>query len=304
LSTAVVSGASTINLSDYWDDSVLMGFTTTSGDKLTLHLGPNSNAEEEDVTISGVVASGVVLSGVTQYSYDQYDKVNFFTHLWVFNNYNGTDSSTGALYKFDAYTGDYMTKYASGAYKDIYASNFYNVDSFADYGDVDTLAYIKGTNTLFINVGDAGDALPYYGSMVMDNIAQNTVDVIRVYSLTMDDQNVYRLQFRQDGASGDWSTYNYELSTLDSFIASISLVAHPATIAANAISTSAVVAIVKDQFLQPVSSRSVTFSENADPGGGLAPNPVNTNLDGEAATVFTSGTAAQEVTITAVASQV
>jgi len=304
LASIVSSGSSTIYLNDYWDDSTLMGFTTTSGAKLTLHLGPNSNAEEEDVTISGVVSSGVVLASGTQYTYAQNDLVNFFTHLWVFNNYNGVDSSTGALYKFDAYTGDYITKYASGAYKDIYASTFYNVDSFADYGTVDTLAYIKGTNTLFINVGAAGATLPYYGSMVMDNIASDSVTVITVYALTMDDQNVYRLQLRQDGAGGDWSTYNYELSSLDSFITSISLAAHPATIAANAISTSSIVALVKDQFLQPVSGRSVTFSENASPGGGLAPNPVSTNSEGEAATVFTSGTAAQEVTITAVASQV
>jgi len=304
LASIVSSGSSTIYLNDYWDDSTLMGFTTTSGAKLTLHLGPNSNAEEEDVTISGVVSSGVVLASGTQYAYAQNASVNFFTHLWVFNNYNGVDSSTGALYKFDAYTGAYITKYASGAYKDVYASTFYNVDSFADYGTVDTLAYIKGTNTLFINVGAAGATLPYYGSMVMDNISLDSVTVITVYALTMDDQNVYRLQLRRDGESGDWLTYNYELSSLDSFITSISLAAHPATIAANAISTSSIVALVKDQFLQPVSGRSVTFSENASPGGGLAPNPVNTNSEGEAATVFTSGTAAQEVTITAVASQV
>jgi hypothetical protein len=305
LASVVSSGSSTIYLNDYWDDSTLMGFTTTSGAKLTLHLGPNSSAEEEDVTISGVVSSGVVLASGTQYSYAQNDQVNFFTHLWVFNNYNGTDSSTGALYKFDAYTGDYITKYASGAYKDVYASTFYNVDSFAEYGNVDTLAYIKGTNTLFINVGAAGSTLPYYGSMVMDNIKSDLITVITVYALTMSDQNVYRLQTAQD-AGGDYTSgpYNYDLSTLDSFISSISLAASPATIAANGIATSAILAIVKDQFLQPVASRSVTFSENATPGGGLAPNPVSTNSEGEAATVFTSGTAAQEVTITAVASQV
>jgi hypothetical protein len=302
--SALASGTSTIYLNDYWDDSTLMNFTTTSGAKLTLHLGPNNSGQEEDVTVSGVVASGVVLASGVTYAYAQNDPVNFYTYLWMFNNYSGTDSSTAALYKFDAYTGDYITKYVSGAYKDVNAATFYQVDSFAEYGNVDTLAYVKGTNTLFINADAAGATLPYYGSMVMENIDNLQVNPITVYSLTMNDQNVYRLQLRQDGASGDWATYNYELSTLDSFISSISLAAYPATIAANAISTSDIVAIVKDQFLQPVSGRSVTFSENATPGGGLAPNPVNTDADGEAATVFTSGTAAQEVTITAVASQV
>jgi hypothetical protein len=303
LVSAVSSGSSTIYLNDYWDDSSLMGFTTTSGAKLTLHLGPNTNAEEEDVTISSVVSSGVVLASGTRYSYDQNCQVNFFTHLWVFNNYNGVDNSTGALYKFDAYTGAYITKYASGAYKDVYASTFYNVDSFADYGNVDTLAYIKGTNTLFINVGAAGVTLPYYGSMVMKNVTTDTVPlVIVVYSLTMDDQNVYRLQLKQDNAANTWSTYNYQLSTLDAFVTSISLAAYPATIAANAIATTDIVAIVKDQFLQPIASRLVAFSDD-DSVGFIITTPVNTDGDGTAQTSYRSGTSAREVKITAVVEQ-
>lgn len=302
LNSTVASGATTVYLSDYWDNAALMGFTTTSGDKLILHLGPNSNAQEEDVTISGVVSSGVVLSSGTIYSYGQGDEVNFYTHMWLFNNFNGTDSSTAALYKFDAHTGDYITKYSSGAYKDINATTFYKVNSFAEYGDVDTLAYVKGTNTLFVNVGSAGDSLPYYGSMVMKNIASDAVTVLAVYALAMDDQNVYRLQKRQDAAGADWTTYNYQLSTLDSFVTSISLGAYPATIAANAVSTSDIVAVVKDQFLQPISTRLVNFTDD-DPVGFIITTPVNTDSDGVAQTSYRSGTSAREVKITATVEQ-
>ena len=301
LSAPVSSGASTIYLNDYWNDSTLMNFTTTSGGKLTLHLGPNSSSQEENVTVSGVVASGVVLTGGTLYAYAQNNEVNFYTYLWMFNNYSGIDSSTGALYKFDAYTGDYITRYASGAYKDVNASTFYKVNSFATYGNVDTLSYVKGTNTLFINVRAAGVTLPYYGSMVMKNI-DTTPAAITVYSLTMDDQNVYRLQKRQDGSGGDWTTYNYQLSTLDKFVTSISLAAYPATIAANAIATTDIVAIVKDQFLQPVASRLVNFTDD-DTVGFIITTPVSTNAEGMAQTSYRTGTSAREVKITAVVEQ-
>jgi len=312
LSVAASSGAGVVYFDSYWDDSSLMNFTTTSGDRLTLHLGPNSNGEEEDVyvmtTVSGGATvsgtSGLTISGTLQYSYAEDDPVNFYTYLWVFNNYNGTDSATGALYKFDAYTGDYVTKYAGGAYSSVSAATFYNVDSFADYGAVDTLAYVKGTNTLFVNVGSAGASLPYYGSMVMENIQSNEATVIPVYDICMDNQNVYRLQETADGGSSTWSYYSYLLSSLDSFVTSISLAAYPAIIAANTIATTDIVAIVKDQFLQPVTSRLVSFSDDDTPGAITGGTPINTDADGRAATIYTSGNTAREVKITAVVAQV
>lgn len=306
LSSAVVSGASTIYIDDYWDDSTLMNFTTTSGDGLTLHLGPNSNGEEEDVEITSTVSGGVTISGTTQYAYAEDDEVNFYTYIWVFNNYDGNSSATGALYKFDAYTGDYITRYAGGAYKDIGAATFYNVDSFAAYGSVDTLAYVKGTNTLFINVGAAGATLPYYGSMVMENILNDEATVIPVYEICMDDQNVYRLQNAPDGGTGltQWGTaLSYVLSSLDSFVTSISLAAYPAIIAANTVATTDIVALVKDQFLQPVTSRLVYFSEDDPVGSITGGTPKNTDSNGRAATIYTSGNTAREVKITAVVEQ-
>ena len=301
-SSAAVSGATTIYLDDYFDDSHVMDFVTTSGVKLTLHLGPNSNGEEEDVILNSTVSGGITITSPTQYSYDEGDLINFFTYLWVFNNYDGTSSATGALYKFDAYTGDYITRYASGAYKDVTAATFYNVNSFAVYGDVDTLCYIKGTNTLFVNTADAGATLPYYGSMVMNNISLDLFTLINPIAVTMDDQNVYRLQLRQDGASGNWGTYNYQLSTLDSFVTSISMIAYPATIAANTIATSTVISTVRDQFLQPVSGRTVYFTED-DPVGSLDPTTPSTNAQGVATTVYTSGNTARLVKVTAVVNQ-
>ena len=302
LNGATVSGSSTIYLNKYSDDSS-MDFTSTSGIGVILHIGPNSDGEEEDVEVATTVSGGVTIDGTTQYSYLSGDEVNYYTHIWMFNNYDGL-SSTGALYKFDAYTGDYLTRYGSGAYTDVSAATFYNVDSFAAYGNVDTLAYVKGTNTLFINTGQAGVTLPYYGSMVMDNVQDDEATVIEVYDMVMDDQNVYRLQKKATyyGSTESWTYYSYQLSSLDSFVTSISLAAYPAIIAANQVSTSDIVAIVKDQFLQPIVARLVTFTDD-NTKGTIIGSPDNTDADGKAQVVYKSGDDATEVKITAVVEQ-
>ena len=296
---ATSSGASTILMNEYSDNTTLMGFTTTVGDGLTLHLGPNTNGQEEDVEVTTTVSGGVTISGTIQYDYaEDTDEINFYTYIWLFNSNAG-----GALYKVDAYTGAYVTKYDSGAYSSVGAATFYQVDSFTAYGDVDTLVYVKGTNILFVNVGVAGATLPYYGSMVLENIQSNETTVIPVQDLAMDDQNVYRLQLTGDGAAGAWGNYSYELSSLDSFITSISLAAYPAILAANGIATAGITAIVKDQFLQPIVARSVAFTEDSATGSITGSNPVNTDGDGKASTTYKSGTVAEEVKVTATAEQ-
>jgi hypothetical protein len=301
LNGVTVSGSSTLYLNKYSDHNS-MNFTTTSGDPLTLHIGPNSNGEEEDVEVSTTISGGVTISGTTQYGYASGDKVNYYTHIWMFNNYNGVISA-GALYKFDAYTGDYLTKYESGTYKDVSAATFYNVNSFTEYGNVDTLAYVKSTNTLFIDISQG--TLPHYGSMVMDNVKMDEATLIKVYDMVMDDQNVYRLQKGATYYEDDytWANHNYQLSSLDSFVTSISLAAYPAIIAANQVSTSDIIAIVKDQFLQPIVARLVTFSDD-NTIGVIIGSPDNTDADGKAQVVYKSGTDATEVKITAVVEQV
>ena len=301
LNGATVSGSSTLYLNEY-SDSDSMNFTTSNGGPLVLHIGPNSNGEEEDVDVYTTISGGVTISGTIQYNYDSGDKVNYYTYFWLFNDYDGDDSSTGALYKFDAHTGDYISKYSGGAYKDVSAATFYNVDSFTEYGDVDTLAYVKGTNTLFVNVGS--DSLSYYGSMVMDNVEDDEATLIKVYDMVMDDQNVYRLQKKATyyGDTESWTYYSYQLSSLDSFVTSISLAAYPAIIAANLVSNSSIVAYVKDQFLQPIVGRLVNFTDD-NTEGIIIGSPDNTDSDGKAQVTYRSGDDATEVKITAIVEQ-
>jgi hypothetical protein len=152
----------------------------------------------------------------------------------------------------------------------------------------DNLTFIEGT-ILYLT---SSTALPYYGSMVMDNITNNVVDVLQ--DMAVDRNNLYRLQ----GSS----SYDYFLSPLESFVTSISLSASPAIIAANGLSTTDINAWVKDQFLQPISNRRVTFSEAGD-GSITGGTEINTDINGFAQTVYKAGITAQDVLVTATVQQ-
>jgi len=297
-SATVASGGTSIGLTTYSGHSTL-----ASG--VVLHLGPNNNGEEEDVTIATVTAGGVTITSGTQYAYTAPGEINYYTNIWLFNDYNGKVLE-GALYKLNS-TGAFIKKYPSGAYFNVKAATFYKVDSFPDFGDVNTLAYIRNSNTLFVNILSTATELPFYGSMVMENIQDDDATIIDVYDLAMDGSNVYRLQLITDGGSGAWSNYSYELSSLDSFVTSISLAADPAIIAANLVSTSSIVAFVRDQFWNPITARNVTYSIGSP--GGTAPtiisaNPSPTNSNGRSTATLKSGDTAGEVTVTATVEQV
>jgi len=474
---------------------------------VTLHIGPNINGEEEDIPILETIFGGVILSSPVSYSYSAGVHINFHKYIWLFNNNDGTDTTTGALYKFNSHTGAFIKKFSGGAYKAITACTYYKIQAFEDIGPTDMLLFAKGTNTLFVNTSDykrtifdadtmndsfssldvskwttisgspsisssklyldpgaltgheaiqstyylpadfdvyisgnllsyensytgsafmenyikivfhneqdrfckiargyscefggglhqnfsvsyrkgtdvvfstvsgteddiltnidiyglrikrvaedihfyyrtttdaaftawrylgviqmfSSDAtlvvgsynttdtsiintfddlifdsgtivkitsaveLPYFGSMVMDNISSNVP--IALQDMAVDRDNLYRLQ----GSS----TFDYFLSPLESFVTSISLSASPAIIAANGLSTTDINAWVKDQFLQPVKNRRVTFSEAGDGAitGGVE---LNTDSNGFVQTVYRAGVLGQDVLITATVQQ-
>jgi hypothetical protein len=277
-----------------------------------LVLGPNTLGQMEEVSVSSAGASSVQINGTTNYEYREDAPISFYNRIWLFNNYDGTDDTTGALYHIDAYTGSVVTKYAGGAYKDIKACTFFGIPKFVFDRTVpstvvepryNSICYIKGTNMIFLDPDDLNNSR---GSMTMDNIESDQATNILVYDLAIEGTNVYRLQtkatyYGSTGAFAD-STYNYQLSTLNSFITSISLQADPAILPANGVNSSTITAIVKDQFNLPVEGRQVFFTDD-DPTGSITLSPVNTDSDGVATTVYVSGTSAREVRLTATCQQ-
>jgi len=290
--------------------SVSSGSKMDSGFKLIL--GPNILGQTEEVSVSSATTDSVSINGVTLYSYEIGDPISFYRRIWLFNNYNGTDSATGALYKIDAYTGAYVTKFAGGAYKDINACTFFDVPRYVFDRSVgpetpdpryNSLCYIKGTNAIFLNPDNLNSS---YGSMAMDNIKSDLATTITVYDLAMEGTNVFRLQRDATYYGTTYtfanSTYNYQLSSLNSFITSISLRSDPSILPANGVNTAQITAIVKDQFDLPIQQRQVFFTDD-DPTGAILSSPINTDSDGVAVTTYKAGTTAREVRVTATAQQ-
>lgn len=288
--------------------SIQDGSKMSSG--YTLVLGPNSLGQIEEVTVNMAAADSVAINGTTKYAYGVGDPISFYKKIWLFNNYNGVDGTTGALYEIDPYTGSYIHKTAAGAYKDIKATTFFGVPKYVfekGTSNVDprfnSICYVKGTNLLFLNPDDLDNS---FGSMTMDNIEADQATIIPIYDMAIEGTNIYRSQrkatyYGKTETFAD-STYNYQLSTLNSFITSISMHADPAILPANGVNNSTITIIVKDQFNLPVPQKPVYVTDD-DPDGGVLNQWPSTDENGVALTIYRAGFTAREVRITATAQQ-
>jgi hypothetical protein len=278
---------------------------------MTVTLGPNANGQVEEFQVSSTTPDSILINGTTSYNFAAGDPIHFYTRLWLFNNYHGTSSATGALYAIDAYTGSVTSSiYPDGAYKDIESCTFYDLSSVVtSSGSLvfgtgkNTIAYVKATNLIFL---DPRDLYTSHGSMSMDNLEQNQSSIIPIFDIAIEGANVYRLQQKATyyGSTYTWSTgpFNYQLSTLQPFVTSISLRANPAILPANGVNVSTITAIVKDQYNSPMVGKIVYFTDDDTVGAILTTN-VNTNGQGTAVTAYKAGTAAREVKITATVQQ-
>jgi hypothetical protein len=299
-------GQTTLSVDD--PEAIVADISTKVSSGNTVRLGPSTasghEGEWEEFSVVSAGAGTINVSPGITHNYEAGDPIHVYKYIWAFNNYNGV-ASEGALYKFDAYTGSFITKFGGNEYDNITACTFAVIEEGLT-SKVNSLAYVRGSNMLFKDVESA--TLENYGSMAMDNIESDDITIIPVYDLVIDGKNVYRLQRKATyyGSTTTFadSAYSYQLATVTPFIHSISLQAAPAVIPADAgVSTSAITAVVKSQFLLPISGKLVTFSEDNANGYLTGTNPDLTDADGIATITYHSGTDATEVTITATAQQ-
>jgi len=263
-------------------------------------LGPNSNDEYEEVTITGSLGGDKLgLNFFTSYDYEVGDTITYTPYIWLFNNYNGVNT-VGALYKFDASDGSFIGMTTDNEYKNIKACTFNTISSNVNIGTVDALLYVKSTNLKFINPND----LSVYCVMTMDNLRKNSSTVITIYDLAIFGNTIYRLQHEGTyyGTDNSWSTYNYQISPIRNFIDSITIDAYPAILPNNAVNVSEITAIVKDQYTGPIYYKPVSFTDT-DPVGFITINPVYTWIDGVATTYYKAGVIVLTVNIEAIVTQ-
>jgi hypothetical protein len=314
-----------------------------SGSVISLGPNINGQTEDIGISSVSVQTFGstetiynVNLNGSTTYEYsgptvtgtDQPDNIRygdyatFYNNIWLFNNWDGVSSADGALYKLNAYNGAYQDHYPGGEYKNVRACAFFDVPNYIfdrDWQRIETdpldepasrwpkfnsIAYVRTTNMIFLNPDNFDES---FGSMTMDNVDEDQATVIPIFDLTMEGVNVYRLQNKATYYGTTYSfaggTFNYQLSTLEPFITSISLRANPAILPANNTNTSQITAIVKDQFNLAIEGKLVYFTADDPIGGIIGANPATTDGDGVALTTYRAGTSAREVKITATAQQ-
>jgi len=305
------TGESNISTTD--PEGIITDISSKVSSGMRVYFGPSTETGYEgDMENFSVISAGtdfIVINGTTSSKYKAGDPISTYKYIWMFNDYNGL-AAEGALYKFDAYTGSYITKFGGNEYDNIEACTFAVIpeglkDATGSDIVVNALAYVRGSNMLFTNVDSP--TLENYGSMAMDNINSDEISILTVYDLMIYENNVYRLQ-RQATYYGSTTTfansaYSYQLATLTPFVHSISLQAVPAVIPADSgVSSSQITAVVKSQFLLAISGRQVDFTDD-NTGGYLSDTTVLTDSDGVALTTYYSGSDATEVKITATAKQ-
>lgn len=147
----------------------------------------------------------------------------------------------------------------------------------------------------------------YYGILGMDNIKTNQSTVIPIYDIDILGDDLYRLQSLATyyGSDITWTTYNFQISPIRSFLDFITLDSDYHIIPATGRNTIALYAVVLDQYGEGVLSKPVIFSDD-DPVGFVTSTDVYTDSyygNGLAKSTYMSGTDLRVVTITSTATQ-
>jgi len=307
LTSGAVENTTTFNVS--FDTAIFA--LITPGTKL--FLGPSTKGgfvgETESVTVTSTGSGNqITVSAPLTNGFLSSNTVVFSKNLWFFNQHYQKTTDVGALYKASALDGSILLRDQGGAYKDINAATFHELDSFT--GTLATnnkpyLVFVRTTNLLFLNPNDSNLTIEL--SAVQNNLNVATTEVFEIYDMGIEGETIFRLQlkFNINGSESTESTYNYQLATFVPFPTAIALTADPAILPADSgASSSTITATVTDQYALPFvtsPASSITFTTSGGgTGSGLLPSG-SQSLDGngQAVVTYTTGNTAGLVTISA-----
>lgn len=307
LTSGAVENTSTFNVS--FDPSIFSLITPGTH----LFLGPSTKGgftgETERVTVTSTSGGNqITVSAPLTNGFLSGNSLVFSKNIWFFSQHFQTTTNVGALYKASVLDGSILSRNQGGAYKDINACTYHELDSFT--GSLAShnkpyLVFVRTTNILFVNVLDSN--LPIELSALQNNLSADTTEVFDVFDMGIEDQTIFRLQlkFNINGTQSTETTYNYQLATFRPFPTAIALTADPAILPADSgASTSLITATVTDQYgLAFVKTPAATI-QFSTAGGGTGSGLSNTGqiaLDGngQATVTYTTGNTAGLVTISA-----
>lgn len=258
-------------------------------------LGPNTEGLYEEVTVTGTLDSSTYgLDFFTSYAHDEGTSVVFTNYLWFFNDYNHKVSQ-GTLSKFSLKDRAIVSNTEDNDFLTVDASAFY-YDNGTSY-----VLFVLGTLLKFINL----ETLTVIKSMLMDNIRVNNTTVNTIKDIEILGDTLYRLQnyVTYYGVDYSLSNYNYQCSTLRSFVDSVTMGTYPKIVPSDGISLINATAIVQDQFSNPSVYKTVWFSDDDDEHGYITvPEPL-TDQNGVARSYYRAGLSPKTVIITAFITQ-
>jgi len=194
LTSGAVENTTTFNVSFDTDVFALL----TPGTKM--FIGPSSKSgfvgEDESVTVNSTGAGNqVTVSAPLTNGYVSGNKVSFTKNLWFFSQNFQTTLGVGALYKASALDGTILSRTQSGAFVDIDATTYHELDSFT--GSLATnnkpyLVFVRTTNLLFVDVLNSN--LPIELSALQNNLSIDTTTVFPVFDMGIEGETIFRLQ--------------------------------------------------------------------------------------------------------------
>ncbi len=254
-------------------------------------LGPNCDGNYEDVTVTGTLNNGQTLglNFFVENNYEANVSVYFTTNLWLLNKYED-----GTLYQISLPRKKIESIIIDADFFTITASCFYNTLT-------DRYILLVWENSLrFLNL----TTLIVDKTMVLDNIKIDKATIIPILGLQIDGDTLYRLQRSATyfGEDNDFSTANFQPSTMRTFLDSVSIDVLPKILPANGINVAYVEAVVKDQYGAPVQIKPVAFVDTDDVGF-ITIKDTYTNLAGTAKTYYKAGIVPNTVFLMATATQ-
>lgn len=253
----------------------------------------------EEVVVTGVVGDGTIeLDFFIDNSYEVGTKVCFSKSIWLFNHFSFATTDpllpTAALYKIPIHSKIPSIVLADSDFKTVLACDFLND------GDEQYAIYVYNTSLRFINMR----TLVTDKVLTMDNISTNNTTILPIYDIAINGDTVLRLQkiFNYYDVLYTYTSYNYQCSTIRSFVDSITLDVYPKVIPSDGVSTATLTAIVKDQYANPIESKPVLYVDD-NPTGFMTIYESYTNRYGISKSYYKAGLSPATVTVVALATQ-
>lgn len=253
----------------------------------TLYLGDPYGTTYEEVTVTGTISPGILgINFFTYFEHSEGEKVNFAKNIYLFNNYQRS-SPGGSIYKINITNGLVVDTFDSDNYSNILSGCFYT------YKSKYLIGYVYGTNLISLEITDT---LLLDDVMNMENVKTDQATVIPIVDIEVHDEAIYRLQKSANyyGVDYSWSTYNTQVTPVNSYIDSTLISAYPKLINSDGISVVDIKVVVKDQYASPQQFLKVHVTD--DDNVGYITIPVTyTDLVGKAISYYKAGITPREV---------